>query len=45
MALLPLGIFLTWKATSDSGLFNADAYMKPFRFIAEKFQRNKNETK
>lgn len=45
MILLPLGVFLTWKATSDSGIFNADAYMKPFRFIAEKFQPNKNATK
>ncbi len=41
MVLLPLGVFLTWKATSDSGIFNADAYMKPFRFIAEKFQAKK----
>ncbi len=41
MILLPLGVFLTWKATSDSGIFNADAYMKPFRFIAEKFQAKK----
>lgn len=39
--LLPLGIFLTWKATTDSGLFNADAYLKPFRIIAEKFQSSK----
>ncbi len=41
MVLLPLGVFLTWKATSDSGIFNADAYMKPFRLIAEKFQAKK----
>ncbi len=41
MVLLPLGVFLTWKATSDSGIFNADAYMKPFRFIADKFQAKK----
>lgn len=33
---LPLGIFLTRKATSDSSLFDADAYLKPFRKILEK---------
>ena len=41
MILLPLGIFLTWKATTDSGLFNLDVYLKPFRLIAEKFQVKK----
>jgi lipopolysaccharide export system permease protein len=41
LVLLPLGVFLTWKATSDSGIFNADAYLKPFRMIAEKFQAKK----
>jgi hypothetical protein len=41
LILLPLGIFLTWKATTDSGLFNADAYLRPFRIIAEKFQKKK----
>lgn len=39
--LLPLGVFLTWKATSDSGLFNADAYLRPFRMLAEKFTKRK----
>jgi len=31
---LPLGVFLTRKATSDSTLFDRDAYIKPFRHIA-----------
>ncbi len=39
MILLPLGVFLTWKATSDSGLFNADAYLKPFKMIGDKFRK------
>ena len=30
---LPFGIFLTRKATSDSALFDADAYLNPFRKI------------
>lgn len=25
--LLPIGVFLTWKSTKDSSLFNADAYI------------------
>jgi lipopolysaccharide export system permease protein len=29
--LLPIGIFLTYKATSDSNLFNADAYITPIK--------------
>lgn len=41
MILLPMGIFLTWKATTDSGLFNADAYLIPLRKIAGKFQKPK----
>ncbi len=32
---LPLGIFLTIKATSDSALFDADKYLKPFRYIGK----------
>ncbi|MFH1005796.1 MAG: LptF/LptG family permease [Bacteroidota bacterium] len=31
MITLPLGIFLTIKATLDSSLFNIDAYFKPFQ--------------
>ena len=42
MILLPVGVFLTWKATTDSGLFNAEAYTRPFRMIAEKFKSKKN---
>lgn len=33
-ATLPLGIFLTIKATSDSALFDAEKYLRPFRIIA-----------
>jgi lipopolysaccharide export system permease protein len=29
--LAPLGIFLTYKATMDSTLFNIDAYKQVFR--------------
>lgn len=36
LILLPFGIFLTWKATTDSVIFNMDAWTKPFRALAEK---------
>ena len=35
--LLPMGIFLTWKATTDSALFNKEAYL---RVIGEIKKRN-----
>ncbi|MEX1188540.1 MAG: LptF/LptG family permease, partial [Bacteroidia bacterium] len=31
--LLPMGIFLSYKATTDSALFDKDAYLKFFRRI------------
>jgi lipopolysaccharide export system permease protein len=36
--LLPLGIFLTYKASRDSTLFDIQAYLDIFK----KFKRNKN---
>lgn len=39
--LLPMGIFLTWKATTDSVMFNIDVYLKPFRLLIEKLTRKK----
>jgi lipopolysaccharide export system permease protein len=38
MVLLPIGIFLTYKATSDSSLFNAEKYMAFFRNLAKKLK-------
>jgi lipopolysaccharide export system permease protein len=38
--LLPMGIFLTYKATSDSNLFDADAYTKA---IKNMFNRKKSQ--
>lgn len=35
--LLPMGIFLTWKSTKDSSLFNIDAYLALFKKIGAKF--------
>lgn len=44
--LLPLGIFVTWKAMNDSSVFNADLYRYWFRHIlvlTEKRQVTKKE--
>ena len=38
--LLPIGIFLTSKATSDSALFDLNSYLKVFRIFSRK---SKNE--
>jgi Predicted permeases len=39
LVLLPLGVFLTWKATTDSNLFNADAYLSAIKKFFASFQR------
>ncbi|MFL5762747.1 MAG: LptF/LptG family permease [Bacteroidia bacterium] len=39
--LLPIGIFLTVKATSDSTLFDMNAYVDPFKKIFARLSRNK----
>lgn len=39
MILFPLGVFLTYKATRDSALFEIDSYFAPFKKL---FRRNEN---
>ncbi len=41
MVLLPIGIFLTWKSTKDSSLFDMETYMKPIKKFFAKFSFNK----
>lgn len=41
--LLPLGIFLSYKATTDSVIMNADFYMKFFKRIGGIFQKGIKE--
>ena len=36
MLLLPIGIFLTYKAAADSALFNPEVWMKHFRVVKNK---------
>ncbi len=43
MVLFPIGVYLTWKSTKDSSLFNADAYLQFFRKIFDKLNRYKGE--
>lgn len=40
MVLLPIGIFLTYKATRDSALFDLDAYLSPVKKL---FNKKSNE--
>jgi lipopolysaccharide export system permease protein len=40
MVLLPIGIFLTYKATRDSALFDLDAYLSPIKKL---FSKKSNE--
>ena len=41
IALLPLGIFLTYKAMNDSAVFNPDAYLGLFRRLLGKAEARK----
>ncbi len=40
--LLPIGIFLTYKASTDSALFDVDAYIRPLKKL---FRRNPNRVR
>lgn len=41
LLLLPFGIFLTYKSATDSALFNAELYLKPFKKISSIFASSK----
>lgn len=41
VVLLPIGVFLTYKATKDSALFDIDAYLSPFKKL---FAKRDNES-
>lgn len=43
MVLFPIGVYLTWKSTKDSSLFNAEVYLQFFRKIVDKINRYKGE--
>ncbi|MEO5948135.1 MAG: LptF/LptG family permease [Chitinophagaceae bacterium] len=39
--LVPIGVFLTWKAMRDSQLFNKEVYIRAARFVARYFGKKK----
>ena len=41
--LLPIGIFLTYKAATDSALFNPDAWLKWLALQQKRLQRLKEQ--
>lgn len=45
MVFTPIGIFLTYKSTTDSTLFDIDTYLSPFKKIAEFFKKKKAQKK
>jgi lipopolysaccharide export system permease protein len=42
--LMPLGIFLTYKATTDSVILNADTYFTGIKKLVARFSKNKSDT-
>ena len=38
LVLLPIGVFLTWKSTKDSSLFNVENYIKPIKNLFNKIK-------
>ena len=43
VVLFPIGVFLTYKAASDSAILNSDAYTIFFQKLFKKFKRNKKK--
>jgi len=43
--LLPIGVFLTYKAATDSGIFNPEVWVKIYERIVEKIQAKWKELK
>ena len=44
MVLLPIGVFLTWKSTKDSSMFNLDTYLVPVKKFFAKLSMNRKKT-
>ena len=41
--LLPIGVFLTYKAATDSGLFNPEVWIKIYERVAEHAKQKWNQ--
>ena len=44
LVLMPVGIFLTYKAATDSVLFNIELYLKPFEKLVAIFRKKPQKT-
>lgn len=42
--LFPIGVFLTWKSTKDSSIFNIETYLLPIKKFFERFSMIKRRT-
>ena len=42
IVLLPIGVFLTWKSTKDSSMFNLETYLIPIKKFFAKLSMKKN---
>lgn len=45
LMLFPIGIWLTYKSATDSAIFNAELYLKPFQKISGIFAKRKKKDK
>ncbi|HIZ86214.1 MAG TPA: methionyl-tRNA formyltransferase [Candidatus Coprenecus stercoravium] len=44
LVLLPIGVFLTWKSTKDSSIFNIETYLLPVKKFFAKMSKRKHST-
>ncbi len=44
VVLFPIGVFLTYKASTDSSILNSDAYVIFFKKVFKKFKRNNKKS-
>ena len=44
LVLLPIGVFLTWKSTKDSSIFNMETYILPVKKFFARFFKKKKST-
>jgi lipopolysaccharide export system permease protein len=44
MVLIPIGIFLIYKAMNDSQLFSNEFYFRSFKAVRERWRQFKKET-
>ena len=45
IVLLPIGVFLTWKSTKDSSIFNLETYLLPVKKFFARLSMSKNKNR